>query len=743
MLFSEVYMSKKPGLELLAPAGNPEIFRAVIAAGADAVYFGGDAFGARSYAKNFTAEEGADAIRFAHLYGKKAYLTVNTLVKNPEMERRLYHFLKHYYESGVDAVIVQDFGVLSFVRAFFPELPIHASTQMTVCSAPGAEFLVRAGAERIVTSRELSLEEIAQIYRECPCEIETFVHGALCVCYSGQCLMSSLIGGRSGNRGRCAQPCRLPYDVLDSSGEKLKTPGKYMISPKDLCAIDLIPQMAEAGIYSLKIEGRMKQLSYAAGVVSVYRKYVDAYLENGKEAYRVRQKDREFLAALGSRNGFTDAYLRGISDRKMMSFTEGAHRKTEAEWIPSESKLQATGTFTALAGKKMQFVVSCGETVVEMTGEQETEKAIKRVTTEAEIREKLEKTGGTPFEFAKLTLKVDDGLFLPMTQINALRQLALTELERRIYEKNTGPKRRINPYLESETEKNAVKKKEQLECLVTVRTEEQFEACVKSTFPGKIAIAAELPEIEEKTDAVSFYQKMAETGKKEFYILLPPVLRTGVRSDGREQLIRYLAEEKDRHSFGIIAASYDELGLLDRIGFPRERILLDHRLYTFNNRSKRAFQDLGYRMFTAPYELKAGEFAHCGNEGSYLTIYGRAVLMVTASCLTKNISGCSREKKKLFLQDRFQNRFPVLNHCEFCYNEIFNSKILNLFTERDAVLNMGFSGIRMDFTLESRKETERILKQAQAIFSGADSFEDSKNRKKEDKTKGHWRRGVE
>ena len=263
-------------LELLAPAGSLETAKAVVYAGADAVYFGGEKFGARAYAGNLKQDEIKYAIDFGHMHGRKMILTVNTLLKEREMEEELYDYLLPYYEQGLDAVIVQDFGVMQFIRRNFKGLPIHTSTQMTAAGAEGAEFLVQAGAERIVLAREMSLEEIRKIHESVSVELESFVHGALCYCYSGQCLFSSMLGGRSGNRGRCAQPCRLPYDVYDINLKK-QSGGRtgYPLSPKDLCTIEMIPELAGSGVYSFKIEGRMKQTEYAGGVVSVYRRYID------------------------------------------------------------------------------------------------------------------------------------------------------------------------------------------------------------------------------------------------------------------------------------------------------------------------------------------------------------------------------------------------------------------------------------------------------------------------------------
>lgn len=328
-------MSEK-GLELLAPAGNPETFKRVIDAGADAVYFGGSAFGARAYAKNLSPNEAEPALRYAHSKGKKAYLTVNTLLKNDEIIYDLYPYIRTYYELGIDAVIVCDHGVFTFIRDHFPDLKLHISTQMNTCSVFGAAYLADEGADRIVTARELSIQEISDIYEKTGIEIECFVHGALCVCYSGQCLMSSIIGGRSGNRGRCAQPCRLPYKVYRGK-DRVDTPGDYILSPKDLCGIRHIPELSEAGVYSLKIEGRMKQADYAAGVVSIYRKYVDMYLTNGKGAYKVSKKDMDALMALGNRNGFTDSYYSKQNDTAMISFVSPSHKHEDNKKTTKEN----------------------------------------------------------------------------------------------------------------------------------------------------------------------------------------------------------------------------------------------------------------------------------------------------------------------------------------------------------------------------------------------------------------------
>ena len=328
----------KKNIEILSPAGSYDSFLAAINAGADAIYLGGSAFGARAFSNNFSKEELLSAIDVAHIHDKKVYLTVNTLLKNNEMSEQLYNYLKPYYENGLDAVIVQDMGVLQFVKENFPQLHIHASTQMTATGSLGAKLLKELGASRIVTSRELNIAEIKDISNNVDIEIEGFVHGALCYCYSGQCLMSSLIGGRSGNRGRCAQPCRLPYDVIKNESVIGNDNEKYVLSPKDMCALSILPQVLEAGVDSLKIEGRMKSSEYTAGVVSMYRKYVDKYLENGPDKYKVSDADMNTLKDLYNRGGFTNGYYVDETGKSMISLTRPNHQGTKALEVISNNK---------------------------------------------------------------------------------------------------------------------------------------------------------------------------------------------------------------------------------------------------------------------------------------------------------------------------------------------------------------------------------------------------------------------
>lgn len=317
------FIKKRNLPELLAPAGSFEHLKAAVAAGADAIYIGGEKFGARAYAHNFSKEDMIDALQFAHFHERKLYLTVNTLMKESELFGQLGDFLLPYYENGLDGVIVQDLGAVRFIRENFPGLEIHGSTQMTITDFHGAVAAKRMGMTRVVPARELSLSEIKKIKEETGLEVEVFVHGALCYCYSGQCLLSSMYGGRSGNRGRCAQPCRLPYTLLDETGSTLNPSKyeKYLLSPRDLCSLSTLPSLMEVPVDSLKIEGRMKNVEYVAGVTAIYRKYLDEISENWEQRahFQPAETDVHALEELYCRGSFTKGYWKRHNGQDMMS----------------------------------------------------------------------------------------------------------------------------------------------------------------------------------------------------------------------------------------------------------------------------------------------------------------------------------------------------------------------------------------------------------------------------------------
>lgn len=717
-------------LELLAPAGTLQTLKAVIHAGADAVYFGGSQFGARAYAGNFNREEVLEAIDFGHIHGSRVILAVNTLLKERELEEQLYDYLLPYYEQGLDAVIVQDFGVMQFIRENFKGLPIHTSTQMTVANVEGARFLAEQGAERIVLARELSLEEIRRIHEAVPVELESFVHGALCYCYSGQCLLSSMLGGRSGNRGRCAQPCRLPYEVFGQNKKKISDNlHAYPLSPKDLCTIDMIPRLAESGICSFKIEGRMKRTEYAAGVVSVYRKYMDQYLNHGAKSCRVTGEDHQKLFDLGNRSGFTDGYYQRWNGPDMITFQKPGHEKSNdrlwkqiaEDYMQSEPKEKITGILTVNKDMPVSLTVSWKGEKSSVTGEIPMP-AKKQPVTRETLREKILKTGNTPFIFEKLKINLSEGLFLPVAAVNDLRRRGLEQLEQQFLEKY---RRTAEDRTESVRNLSGGAGAEALCISASIEEEEQFEPLLKDSLVSVIY-----------ADSTAFkshmYEKAKQAGKKLYYIL-PAVFRSHTSEVYRKIL-------SDMTVDGFLVKSYDALAFLLEQNVPSERIRIDHNMYTWSNRSKEAFSSLGIEGDTLPLELNRREIRRRNNRSSEMLIYGYLPLMTSVQCMNKNLSGCDKIPKVHYLKDRYGIYFPVKNHCSACYNVIYNSKPLYLFSAAEELKSFGITRFRLSFTIESPKEMEEILSSCRKTFSG-EEIKPSVNM--EDYTYGHYKRGVE
>lgn len=418
--------------ELLAPAGSMESLKAAVAGGADAVYMGGLKFGARAYAENPDEAGICDAIDYVHLHGAKLYMTVNTLMKERELEKELLPFLERPYRAGVDAVLVQDLGVLTVIREHFPDLPVHISTQMTVASPYGARITKRLGAERLVLPRELSLPEIVKIKEEAEIEVETFIHGALCYCYSGQCLMSSMIGGRSGNRGRCAQPCRLPYRK-DGSGH-----AEYLLNLKDICSLRLLPELAEAGISSLKIEGRMKSPSYTLGTTAVYRKYLDK-IKNG-EPDAVDPEDVRFLLTLFDRGGYSSGYYHMHNGPSMIHKDEKPAKRIVDEAflkscfgkLDSEAPdIKIKGTLKIIPGNCATITMTYKDHAVTVSGPM-VQEAKSRPMPAEEIGKRMRKTGGSGFLFSELDIVTEGAVFIPVGELNRFRRDAIEAMRKEI-----------------------------------------------------------------------------------------------------------------------------------------------------------------------------------------------------------------------------------------------------------------------------------------------------------------------
>ncbi len=752
-------MKEKKRAELLAPAGSFASLKAAVAAGADAVYMGGARFGARAYAQNADQDEMIAAIEYAHLHGCRLYMTVNTLFKENELGE-LYEYLLPYYKAGLDGVIVQDLGALSFIREHFPGIELHASTQMTITSVYGAKELKRLGCCRVVPAREVSLEEIRRIYDETGMDIETFVHGALCYCYSGQCLMSSLIGGRSGNRGRCAQPCRLPYRVYEQEkGTAVnKEDQKCVLSMKDLCTLDILPQILEAGVFSLKIEGRMKSPRYTAGVVRIYRKYLDRYLEYGSEGYYVEPEDKKELLDLFDRGGFTSGYYTRHNGRDMIALKEKPEfRETnkelfdflDREYVETEKKEPVEGYAYLAEGLPSVLTLTCGDISVTVSG-QEPQAAKNQPMTREKVIRQLGKTGATAFEFTELEAEVCGALFLPVQALNELRREgfeALTEAIQNQWRRKAPEAGEVQNGADSGEKSSRAAGcagpvpdesagKRPMYLTVSAETGDQLSAALAVPEVRRICLDASSFQPERWAE---FVQLIHQAGK-ECYLTLPHIFRT--HAIGFFRTYRSCLEQAGFD--GLLIRAFEEIQWMreEQISFSAS---FDASVYAWNHGAVHTLKEEQAAFITAPWELNSRElepvFEACRREGlpAELIVYGRAPMMVSAQCITKTVKGCSKCPSLLWMKDRTGARLPVQNHCAFCYNTILNPLPVSLHGCADSVKRLAPEGLRLCFTIETGEETKAVLNAFAAEFIRGENVEPPFT----EFTRGHFRRGVE
>ncbi len=771
-------------VELLAPAGNPEGFYGAICAGADAVYLGGSRFGARAYADNFTEEELLACIRYAHIWGRRVYLTVNTLIKESELEE-LVPYLKPLYEAGLDGAIVQDMGVFSLLREHFPGLELHVSTQAAVTGRYGAELFKKMGAVRVVPARELSLAEIRELKESTGLQVETFIHGAMCYCYSGQCLFSSILGGRSGNRGRCAQPCRLPYRVI--RGKQI-TRECYPLSLKDMYTIEHIPELIASGIDSLKIEGRMKKPEYAAGVTAIYRKYIDKYYAG--EDCRVAKEDMEALAGLYIRSERQDGYYYRHNGRDMVTLEspsysgcddgllEEIRRRFLRERPHMDVDIRAEFRVGALARLTMKGYRPETEPVL-VTAEGETvSPALKQPITEENVRRQLGKLGDTVFCVKDMTVTLDENAFYPLKAVNDLRRQAVYMVEelliresRDIQENREGCAEAF--YAEEFPAKERHADGDGGSFHVLLRTEGQLDALTEVLADcGQIdRVYLESGLIHDLQERRTLSDRLRELADRHCapVIALPPVIRSK-DADYLAEMWDIYIQYKDMIK-GFLVRSVDGLGFLagmrSALSGIAEQVASDGQasreqtpdcpavygdagLYIWNHRSLEALctePDLpGLDGFCMPYELRASDQHRLleaiqmknrpgGRISCEKVVYGRIPLMITANCVFNTIDGCSkdREPEVCFLEDRMGKRFPVLKNCRHCMNIIYNSLPLSLHGELSKW--RGRAGFRLDFTIEDGEKTADILR----YFTGGARGE----RPYAGHTAGHEKRGAE
>lgn len=702
--------------ELLAPAGSLEILKGVIESGADAVYVGGSMFGARAYANNFTEEELLEAIDFAHLRGVKVYLTVNTLIKNSEFSK-LYDYLLPYYKRGLDAVIVQDIGVVKAIHEYFPSMEIHTSTQMTVTGADGVRFLSQFGVTRVVMAREVSLAEMKRIHEETGMELEAFVHGALCYSYSGQCLFSSILGGRSGNRGRCAQPCRLPYTVEGKKDE-------YILSLKDMCGIKALDKLRDAGVYSLKIEGRMKQLEYACGVVKYYRRYIDSMKP-------VTEADYDRIKALGNRCGFTDRYYFDHNGSDMVTYVKPNFVSKAVEPLPEKRKLSIEGELVLREGELGSLTVKRGDVAYKASIEP-VSAALKAPLDKKAAIDRINKTGDTEFEFSHIEAQIGENVFVPNGALNKLRRDAILGLSDKLLEKYYRDDARYvdmsgitalpEHVVKSDAahEAGAVNAKDYT-TICSCMTRQQLETLMGYDCFDVFYLDFDM------YDRKKFVQQFADDVQsltkrnKKVYLMLPTIFR----ADSSDYFVT-IAKELDKVSFeGFVVKNYEELYLTENL-FTGKKVILDHNMYTFNDVSKSAFFEHGVSGDTVPLELNSREIMHRNNIGSQMIVYGYYPLMTTANCVHKNTKGCDKKQKLIYLKDRYNKSFAVCNNCKECYNTIYNSLPTMLTKNISKLKEAGIRSFRYSFTIETPKQIKAVMDDKAAEY-----------------TNGHYKRGVE
>ena len=686
-------------MELLAPAGSPEALLAAVQNGADAVYMGLGSFNARRSARNFTDETFAAAVAYCHERGVRVYLTLNTLLTDRELPVAA-ETLRKASAWGVDAVLVQDWGLWQLARTAAPDLPLHASTQMSLHTLAGAKRAAELGMERVVLARELSARDVEGICRACGAEVEVFAHGALCMCYSGQCAMSAMIGGRSGNRGTCAQPCRLPYTVGEKSG--------YLLSLKDNNLAPYLNQMAQMGVACVKLEGRMKRPEYVAAVTGIYRRLLDE--KRPPTAEEQAQLERAF-----SRSGFTDGYWLGQKGPRMFGMRPESARWPE-EWFAQVRKTYENGAENRPVPVAFSCRIAAGEaaalTAALPDGRSVTvrgavpETARSRALTEDELRSRLQKTGGTVFTCREMEISLEDGLMLSAGSINALRRDALAQLRALLVQP---PARRVfpTPALPAAEGYTAAPSLTASVTYARQLTEELARGVEYLYLPLSLLEEVDLDEY---------------AGHTKLCAVLPRIFRTE-----DEEVFRQILRENPQ----LAAVAVSNLGHLPIVEGLGLEVRGDLGMNVFNSRALLLMQELGLSSVTVSAELRHQQVRDLKK---YLpceaVVYGRLPLMVTENCPLRCSGQCSCGNGGV-LTDRTGAQFPV--QCGYgCRPEIQNSRPLYL-ADKPEWTNCGLHWARLRFTTETAEEALNILRRYQG--QGAPTPQDF--------TRGLFYRGVE
>ena len=669
-------------LELLSPAGSPEGIIAAVQNGADAVYLGLGDFNARRGAKNFTNEEFEKAVSYCRIRGCKVYVTLNTLVSDREIPEAL-EAARLANRCGVDGIIIQDLGLVSVLRQALPDLPLHGSTQMSVHNLAGAQAAAEMGLTRVVLARELSLEQIKYISRNSPIETEIFVHGALCFCYSGQCYMSALIGRRSGNRGMCAQPCRLQYSL----GGRMDD---YPMSLKDNCLVDRLKEIEEAGVTCIKIEGRMKRPEYAAIVTGIYSKAL-------KEQRQPTAEEMNMLQSAFSRQGFTQGYFDG--DKKDMFGIRGEPENVD-KLFAATRRAYADGELRRVP-VHFYTVAEKGESIKAIAFDDDgnraiavgpvPEKAKHQGLTDAYLTEQMFKTGGTPYQCVENKAKTDPGLYLPAAAINELRRKLVSELSEK---RAQPPERRSGPLPEPPQN---VKTLADPKLIIQVRSEDQLTSDLADLRPAYLYVPAMLmaeqprlvlPFVEKGTVPVAVLPRIInDTQMREVHSTLQRLFDYGVN----EALVGNIGHAMLAKSVGM-------------------KLRADFGMNAFNSYTLEMLTQMGFLSATASFELRLSQIKDLAKPlDTELIIYGRLPLMVSEQCIIKESSGRCSCQTPAQMSDRMGSVFPVVK--EFgCRNVVYNAHKLYLADKKEDLYSAGLWGLRMMFTTESARECVEVTR---------------------------------
>ncbi len=700
-------------MELLSPAGGWEAMVAAVQNGADAVYMGFGGLNARRSARNFTDEEFRAAVAYCHLRGVKVYLTLNTLVTDRELPAAA-EALKKASDMGVDAILIQDWGIWRLAREIAPDVPLHASTQMSLHTLGGACRAAELGLERVVLARELSRRDIHTITRGCPAEIEVFGHGALCMCYSGQCEMSAVIGGRSGNRGACAQPCRLPYGVNE------KAAGGHPLSLKDANLADYVQELEQMGVACLKLEGRMKRPEYVAVITGIYRRLLD------EKRVPSREESRQLEAAF-SRSGFTDGYYKGRTGPEMFGTRpENAPEPKElfarakAGYSREDSRrVPVDMVCTLRAGEPVSLTASSGGHVVRAEGPA-PEEARNRALTAEELQARLEKTGGTVFRPRETRVELEEGLMLPASAVNALRRQALEGLEAALAQppvRRTGtpsPLPQAQPGPDAPVLTCSIMRPEQLT--------EPLAQCETVYVPAELLEKIDLNRWAEMTHICA---------------VLPRIFRTEDQA-----ALRALLQQHREHLSAVAIGNLGHLPIAESLGLP---LWADLGLNLFNSESLLFWKELGLEAAAVSMELRWQQIRDLRKVlPCEAVVYGRLPLMIMENCVIRNQLGCRdagrdygdrspacRCGQENVLVDRTGAQFPLVgqwgHRCE-----IENSKVLFL-ADKPEWRQLGLTRARLRFTTEPPEECVRVLR----AYQGRSDY------RPDQLTRGLFYRGVE